>query len=210
VTGYERYDLKFETRNPQLVTHPTMKCDEIQMLLSVYVDGETTEQEKPIVEDHVNSCPGCRTVMASFAKVHTVYRELEVTEAPAGFRQRVVQRLEAKPRFAFAWRFPRFVYVLSFSLLVLLSGVVITVHVIKERQQQQASLAAEVYAEDILFEQADTSVGEVFSTGEPSIAEEILNTFQQTDTDTSLFFNKDRPSPNQILRPSGKTRSVIS
>jgi predicted anti-sigma-YlaC factor YlaD len=187
-----------------------MKCDEIQMLLSVYVDREATEQEKQIVEDHVNSCPGCRTVMASFEKVHTMYRELEVKEAPSGFRQRVVQRLEAKPRFAFAWRFPRLVYVLSFSLLVLLSGVVITLQIMKERQQQQASLEAEVYAEDILFDQADTSVGEVFSTGEPSIAEEILNTFQQTDTDTSLFFDKYRPSPNQILRPSRRTRSVIS
>jgi len=178
------------------------------MLLSVYVDGETTEQEKQLVEDHVNICPGCRTVMASFEKVHTMYRELEVKEAPFGFRQRVVQRLEVKPRFAFAWRFPRFVYVLSFSLLVLLSGVVITVHVIKERQQQQASLEAEVYAEDILFDQADTSVDEIFSTGEPSIAEEILDTFQQTDTDTSLFFDKYRPSPNQIPRTHRNMRYV--
>jgi hypothetical protein len=185
-----------------------MKCDAMEILLSAYIDGEVTTQERLIVEEHVTVCPSCRTIMASFAHVHKLYQEMEIKEAPPGFRQRVVQRIEAKPRFAFSWRLPRLAYVFSFSLLVLLSVAMIALHVRKERQPQQASLNIDVYAEDILFDQATLSVDEIFSVRETSTAEEILDTIQFVETDTSLFFGTDPPSQHQVPRTFKRTQYV--
>ena len=177
-----------------------MKCDEMEILLSAYVDGEATRAERQSVEDHLKGCEVCRTTVAEFARLHTLYQELEIKEAPPGFRQRVTQRIETQPRFAVSWRsrrLPRLVYVVSFSLLVLLGGGIIALHLTKHPTQQsweQASPDVDVYAEDILFNPAVYSMNEIFSVGEVSPAEEILDAIDFTETDTLIFFDQDCPS----------------
>lgn len=185
------------TRNTQRATLRIMKCNEIEILLSAYIDGEVTSQEKHVVEEHIKICPDCKAMMAAFDTIHKLHQNMEMKRAPKGFRQRVTQRLETQPRFAFPWRLPRLVYVLSFSLFVLLSGTIILLHVMnQEPDQQQASVDIDVYAEDILFDQATVSESEIFSVGTESVAEEILSTIDFGTTDTSRFFNDDRSLQN--------------
>jgi len=184
-----------------------MKCEGIKILLSAYIDGEVTEEERQTVESHLDVCEVCKTTVAEFSRLHTLYQELEVKEAPLDFRQRVTQRIEAKSHFVFPWlpwRLPRLVYVVSFSLLVLLSGTIIALHVIKQPSQQ----VVDVYAEDILFDQAVSSMDEIFSVGEMSIAEEILDTIDFAEADTSFFFGDGRPSQNHVSRTLKSARYV--
>lgn len=176
-----------------------MKCKEIKILLSAYIDGEVTEEERQAVENHLPVCEICKTTIAEFSRLHTCCQEMERKEAPPDFRQRVTQRIEATPHWAFPrlpWRLRRLVYVVSCSLLVLLSGTIIALHVIKHPSQQ----VVDVYAEDILFDQAVLSMDEVFAVGETSIAEEILDTIDFTEADTSFFLDDDQASHNHGSR----------
>jgi hypothetical protein len=175
----------------------------MKILLSAYIDGEVAEQERQMIEEHISVCPDCQETVTGFTKLHALYQELEIAEAPPGFRQRVTQRLETTPRFAFSWfswRWPHLVYTVAFSLLVLLGGAIIVLHIIDSNQtrRQQASLDIDVYAEDILFDQSVFSINEIFSVEELSIAEEILDTMDFTETDTSLFFGDDCFSQNCV------------
>jgi predicted anti-sigma-YlaC factor YlaD len=184
-----------------------MKCEEIEILLSAYVDGEVTEEEKQTVENHLNVCELCQTMVTEFSRLHTLYQEMERKKAPPDFRQRVTQRIEAKPYFVFpwlSWRLPRLVYVVSVSLVVLLSGAIIALYMTKHPSQQ----VVDVYAEDILFDQAVFSMNEVFSGGETGIAEEILDTIDSAEADTSFFFGDDWPLQKHVSRTLNSVRYV--
>jgi predicted anti-sigma-YlaC factor YlaD len=159
-----------------------MKCQEIEILLSAYIDGEVTEEEKRLVEAHLNACDACQTTMTEFSRLHTFYSELERQEAPAGFRQQVTQSLEARPRMLLTWRWPRMVYVVSCALFVLVSGVLIGSYILFS--PDNLDVEVDVYAEDILFGQMTSSLDDLFSTEETSIAEEILNTIEFPETNS--------------------------
>jgi predicted anti-sigma-YlaC factor YlaD len=161
-----------------------MKCQEIEILLSAYIDGEVTEEEKHLVEAHLNECDACQTTMTEFSRLHTFYSELEKQEAPAGFRQRVTQRLEAQPRMLLPWRWPRVVYAVSCALFVLVSGVFIGSYILFPPDNLDVTYEVEVYAEDILFGQTASSLDDLFSVEETNIAEEILNTIGFPETNT--------------------------
>ena len=115
-----------------------MKCEEIEILLSAYIDGEVTDREKRATEKHIRECKVCRRLLADFSELHSLYKELEPVEAPKGFRQRVTQRIDVrpKPRFGLTWRFPRLVYSFSFALIIVLCGAVILVHTLRQPPEQ--------------------------------------------------------------------------
>lgn len=48
-----------------------MKCNKLQSRLSAFFDGELNEPERKLIEQHVESCKGCRAVLAQFEKVHS-------------------------------------------------------------------------------------------------------------------------------------------
>jgi len=175
-----------------------MKCDEIEILISAYIDGEVTEEEKRIVEEHLCDCGACRKTLDEFSGLHTLSQELEVQEAPPGFRQRVTQRISEKPWIAFWWRrLPRLAYA-SFALLLVFSAAIITLHVYQT--WNQASPDIDVYAEDILFNQLVAGEDSLFSGEyEVSVAEEILGTIDFSETDTS-FLDKNSLSNELSVR----------
>lgn len=150
-------------------------------MLSAYIDGEATEEEKRLVEAHLNECETCHTTVTAFSRLHRLYGELEKQEAPPGFRQRVTQRLEARPRILLPWRWPRLVYAVSCAVFVLVSGVLI-VYLLSSPTVPDQEI--DVYAEDILFGQTTSSLDDMFSAEETSIAEEILDTIDFSETNT--------------------------
>ncbi len=171
-----------------------MKCDDIEILISAYIDDEVTGEEKHIVEEHLRTCKNCRDTLTDFSDLHSLFGELEAKEAVRGFRQRVTERIDAQPRLEWSWRrVSRLAYALCFSLLILLGGTVLSLYIdktplISPQNGEQTVVEIDVYAEDFLFEQSSSTEFDLFSsaTTETSIGEEILDdTFDFTETDTS-------------------------
>ncbi len=169
-----------------------MKCEEFEILISASIDGEATEEEEQILESHLHGCAACQGILNEFSALHTLSQELETKEPPPGFRQRVTQRIDRQPHKVLAWRrLPRFVYALSLALLVIISGTIIAVYL----QQEQTSPGIDVYAEDILFEQTVSSEESLFfGEYETNIAEEILDTIDFAEADTSMIGEDSSPN----------------
>ena len=61
------------------------KCDEVQELISAYVDGESSDPETSVLFFHLGECPHCREFLKSVLQLQSVLRENELPvkiEAP--------------------------------------------------------------------------------------------------------------------------------
>ena len=175
-----------------------MKCEEIEVLLSAYVDREVTNKEKILVENHLKVCEACRRTVSAFTGVHTLYQEMAVKEPLAGFRQRVTQRLEKKQLLGFpglSWSLPKLVYVLPFALLILVVGIISL-----QVTEQPALVVVDVYAEDFLFDQAGSTGEGLFSVEEAIVADEIMDMFIFDEGDNTSIFGDEPPSQNSVSR----------
>jgi hypothetical protein len=168
-----------------------MKCVELEELLSAYIDGEITEREKQIVEEHLETCRECGELLVDFSKVHSLYGELDHLRAPQGFRLRVAQRVDAPSRswFVLPWKMCRLGYAFSILLLVMLVGSVLFWQV-RERSSEQSGetlLAGEieVFAEDILFGDGLFDDVEALSEEGGRVADNILDDLFLGETDSS-------------------------
>ncbi len=93
-----------------------MECDKAKELLSAYLDGEVTEKERHLLEEHLDSCKSCRQELEELRRIVGLVASLPKEAAPEGFAQRTVARLPApgigaperlrkfflRPRWAFA------------------------------------------------------------------------------------------------------------
>jgi predicted anti-sigma-YlaC factor YlaD len=175
-----------------------MKCDEIEVLLSAYVDLEVTDKEKTLVEDHLKVCEACRRTVSEFTGMHGLYQDVAVKEPLPGFRQRVTQRLEKKSRHGFpglSWSLPKLAYVLPFALLMLVVGIISL-----QVTEQPSLVVVDVYAEDYLFDQAGSDVEGLFALEETIIADEIMDMFFVDEADNSSFFSDELSSQNSVSR----------
>ncbi len=181
-----------------------MSCEEIEVLISASIDGEVTDEERRIVEQHLTGCQSCQAAMAEFSELHSLCGEIALKEASSGFRQRVTQRIDNAPggHVNLSWlRVPRMLYALGFSLLIVLGGVMLATYfrsdtlVISQNGQQQAAVEIEVYAEDFLFGESSFEDMDVLSTVESntSVGDELWDSMNLTETDTSWFDQGDAP-----------------
>ena len=170
------------------------------MLVSAYIDDEVTEQERDTVERHLQDCVACQATVTSFSRIHTLYRTLEVKNAPRGFRQRVTQRLDEQPSWVLPWRMPRLVYACSFVVLVLFAGVMATLspswfHATSD--SDTLAQAVDIYAEDILFGGTTLALDDIFViedsefTEDSSASEDFLDSLDFFDSNTSGVDDKN-------------------
>lgn len=72
-----------------------MKCEQIQDLLSSYIDGMTGEKENEIIRRHVDNCSKCQLELRAYESVVQMLRELPAPLAPekfmADFKDRLAQ-----------------------------------------------------------------------------------------------------------------------
>ena len=54
------------------------KCDEVQELISAYVDGESSDPETSLLFFHLGECSQCRAFMRSVLQLQSVLRENEL------------------------------------------------------------------------------------------------------------------------------------
>ena len=53
------------------------ECEEFAPLLSAFVDGELTEEERAEVLAHVSECEKCRRLLGELTALHAALGELE-------------------------------------------------------------------------------------------------------------------------------------
>lgn len=164
-----------------------MNCETMEELLSAYIDGEATAEERQTVEQHIASCASCRAALQDFSTVQTLSRMLPVLDAPQGFRQRVTERVERTSRTWFRIRqfAPRFALG-TIALLLISTGVLFWQwRQSPVNQPEQYAASVEVYAEDILFEDVSATTDSLFSTDTTgSVAEELLDAIEIGSTET--------------------------
>jgi hypothetical protein len=66
-------------------------CMEVREDLSAYFDGETTGEERELIESHLRDCAECLRELDTFKRVDDVYTKVERVRAASGFDARVRQ-----------------------------------------------------------------------------------------------------------------------
>ena len=72
------------------------ECEEFAPLLSAFVDGELTEEERAEVLAHVSECEKCRRLLGELTALHAALGELEDEDVPAGFTEGVMAAVRAE------------------------------------------------------------------------------------------------------------------
>ena len=71
-------------------------CEEFAPLLSAFVDGELTENERAEVLAHVSGCAGCRARLDELFALHDALGALEEPEVPADLTAKVMAAVRAE------------------------------------------------------------------------------------------------------------------
>ena len=68
-------------------------CSKIEQLLAAYADGELSEEQKALVEQHVATCPHCKALLGEYLALNQAIEACAV-QAPEGFADRVMDAVE--------------------------------------------------------------------------------------------------------------------
>jgi len=77
-------------------------CDEIEFLISKYVDGEATSDERVLVDDHVAGCDSCSWKLTSFMEMAAIFSEAPTLSPDSDVRRNVftdIHRLKEAERY---------------------------------------------------------------------------------------------------------------
>ncbi len=73
-----------------------MNCTEIRPLLSSYIDGETTPEERVRVEHHLSRCEDCHQALAEYRAIGSNIHAMAMPVPPASLRRDVWRAIEAR------------------------------------------------------------------------------------------------------------------
>ena len=128
------------------------KCEEFAPLLSAFVDGELTEEERAEVLAHVSECEKCRRLLGELTALHAALGELEDEDVPAGFTEDVMAAVRAEkaamPRMKkpSAWR--RWMPMAACAAIVALAAAVTIPRTAMKQEANDAAPAAPAAQED--------------------------------------------------------------
>jgi len=71
-----------------------MQCSNVDNLLSAYLDGELSDQDRAAVEAHVRDCPSCASLLRSLKAASAMVSSLPRRTAPPDFAAGVLRRIE--------------------------------------------------------------------------------------------------------------------
>lgn len=86
-----------------------MNCEQMNELLSAWLDGELSESERRQMQAHLEQCAQCRALFEQLQALHTSFSDLEEIPAPEGFAQRVMEQVEkeTKPKVVHLFKRPQ-------------------------------------------------------------------------------------------------------
>ena len=104
-----------------------MQCIGLRKLISSYIDGQLSPDEKEAFSSHIRNCSGCQKALEEARAVHELFASAERFSAPYGFTTRVMANLETEsssPWWAVFTRRPLILRAmeLGFALIVIVSG----------------------------------------------------------------------------------------
>jgi anti-sigma factor RsiW len=67
-----------------------MKCLKSKKIISSYIDGELSMDEKVLLESHMNECSSCSRELEEMKSLHELFVNAEKFNAPYGFDTRVM------------------------------------------------------------------------------------------------------------------------
>ena len=128
-------------------------CEEFAPLLSAFVDGELTEEERAEVLAHVSECEECRRLLGELTALHAALGELEDEDVPEGFTEGVMaavraEKAAAKPQAKkrSAWR--RWMPMAACAAIVALAAAVTIPRTAIKQEANDAAPAAPAAQED--------------------------------------------------------------
>ena len=72
-----------------------MNCEEASLLISARLDGQLTAEEEQRLQAHLDGCADCRALAADLENIRADWTDLDDLEAPEGFTQAVMEKIEA-------------------------------------------------------------------------------------------------------------------
>ena len=82
-----------------------MKCERIEELLSLYVEGELPAEEKAIVDSHLQSCPACTELLSALKETRLALSGFPELEVSRELLSKLASIPTAKKRFSFSLDF---------------------------------------------------------------------------------------------------------
>jgi anti-sigma factor (TIGR02949 family) len=73
-------------------------CKDVVDLLSDYIDGECSPDDKAMVEDHLADCPGCIAFVNTFRKSISLAKNMSYEDIPNDLLDRLHNVLDQKTR----------------------------------------------------------------------------------------------------------------
>ncbi len=70
-----------------------MNCDEVRNLIFSYIDNEADEDEKLLIEEHIENCDECKKELEEYRKIIKALNDLPDEEPPAGYCKRLHEKL---------------------------------------------------------------------------------------------------------------------
>ena len=128
------------------------KCEEFAPLLSAFVDGELTEEERAEVLAHVSECEKCRRLLGELTALHAALGELEDEDVPAGFTEGVMAAVRAEkaamPRMKKPSAWHRWMPMAACAAIVALAAAVTIPRTAMKQEANDAAPAAPAAQED--------------------------------------------------------------
>lgn len=93
-------------------------CQEIAELLSGYLDGELTQQNRQRVELHLEGCPACRKIYDEMAELQDSVGKLSFGEMSPEERSSVMNDLTVRTSRSFGWLF----YIVGLLIVIAYGG----------------------------------------------------------------------------------------
>ena len=75
-----------------------MNCEQMTLLISAWLDGETAPQEEKQLMEHLDRCAPCRELLEQLQTLRASFSELEEIPAPEDFADRVMERVRAESK----------------------------------------------------------------------------------------------------------------
>ena len=73
-------------------------CEEYESLISGFLDGELSAEDRAGVAEHLASCPACQQYFDDLVAMHDAFDRIEEVPAPDGFTERIMAQVRETPQ----------------------------------------------------------------------------------------------------------------
>jgi len=71
-----------------------VNCENIEVYINKYLDGEINEKDKTIMFEHIDNCEKCKELFDEFVLINEIIGETELAELPENYSNELMKKLE--------------------------------------------------------------------------------------------------------------------